>query len=197
MNYKSQNNEAETVIKYFNGRIGNLLDIGAQDGEYLSNSYDLIQLGWSASLLEPLSGTFEKIVRLHKGNDKVSAYNFGIDTSTGVKPFYASGGSVINVLDKSLLDKWGYEMEYETTAQFYTWTESGLSTNTYNFITMDCEGLDFDILTQMDLTAIGCECICVEQGNDPVNYERIKKYCADHGLTKELLYNFENVILAK
>lgn len=193
----SQTGEDLVALKYFNGGIGNLLSIGECDGKYLSNSLLLIENGWSADLLEPLLGTYIKLEKQHYNNRNVFCYSFGIDTTTGLKPFYASGGSVINVLDKSLLDKWGYPMEYETEAQFFTWQDSGLSKGTYNFITIDAEGKDWDILTQMNLTELGCECICVEQGNDPVNYERIKAYCAGHGLTKELLYNFENVILAR
>ena len=193
----SQNAEDEVVLKYFNGRTGHLLSIGECDGKYLSNSLLLIENGWCADLLEPLKGTFDKIVALHAGNPKVNVHNFGIAYESGIKPFYASGGSVINVLDKTLLDKWGYALEYETTAQFYTWKDSKLAFNRYEFITIDTEGLDWDILQQMNLASMGCECICLEQGNDQVNYRRMKEYCARFGLTKELLYNFENVILAR
>ena len=51
--YHSQNKEAQIVLNYFNGRVGNLCDIGTNDGITFSNSYDLIQTGWTATLLEP------------------------------------------------------------------------------------------------------------------------------------------------
>lgn len=200
MAYKSQNNEAEIVINYFNGRIGALLSLGENDGTNLSNSYDLIQLGWAADLFEPIKGNADKIVVTHIDNPKVNVFTHGIANKTGSFPLYVTGGSVIAVLDKKLLDEWGYEMQYEMVASFYTFPDAWyklLHKRKYNFITIDCEGLDWDILQQMDLSELGCECICLEQGNSPMNYNRMKAYCAKFGLTKQLLYNFENVIFAR
>jgi len=196
--YHSQNNEAEAVVNYFNGRIGHLLDLGANDGKYCSNSYDLIQSGWSADLFEPLIGCYDKIKILYFDDPKVTIHHHGIATKTGIVPFYASNGSVINVVDKQLLNEWGYKVEYETTASLLTWVDAQaiLSSKIFNFITIDCEGLDWDILQQMNLRELGCECICIEQGNSPENCKRMKQYCASYGLTRELLYNFENVIFA-
>lgn len=200
MNYVSQNNEAEVVINYFNGRKGNLLSLGENDGINLSNSFDLISRGWDADLFEPIKGNCDKIMKRHMDNMHVTVHNHGIANVTGWLPLYVTGGSVIAVLDKKLLEDWNYEMQYETVCSFLTFADARkylLQDKKYNFITIDCEGLDWDILQQMDLGDLGCECICVEQGNDPVNYLRIKNYCAKFGLEKELLYNFENVILAK
>lgn len=200
MTYQSQNNEAEVVINYFAGRKGRLLSLGEFDGKYLSNSYDLIQLGWGGDLFEPIEGNYAKIVDLHKGNPNVVAHNYGIANKSGWQKMYVGGGSVVAVLDRQLLEDWNYPLQYETNAEFLTFPDAIrtlLAGKKFEYITIDCEGLDWEILQQMDLGALGCECICVEQGNDPVNYERIKAYCAKFGLTKELLYNFENVILAK
>ena len=47
----SQNNEEQVILDYFGNKIGNLLDIGANDGITLSNSRKLIELGWA---LQPL-----------------------------------------------------------------------------------------------------------------------------------------------
>ncbi len=199
MTYASQNNEAEVVINYFNGKAGRLLSFGENDGLNLSNSYDLIQLGWDADLFEPIKGNADKIAKLHMDNMHVAVHNHGIATKTGWMPLYVSGGSVIAVLDEQLLKDWKYPLQYTTTCSFLTFNDAYnflLNKQKYQFITIDCEGIDWEILQQMDLNEIGCECICLEQGNDPVNYERMKAYCAKFGLTKELLYNFENVILA-
>lgn len=200
MSYTSQNNEAEVVINYFNGRIGRLLSFGENDGLNLSNSYDLIKLGWDADLFEPIKGNCDKIFKLHIDNMHVAVHNHGIATKTGWQRLHVSGGSVIAVLDKQLLKDWNYEEQYNIMCSFLTFSDAYeflLNKQKYSFITIDCEGIDWEILQQMDLNEIGCECICLEQGNDPVNYERMKAYCAKFGLTKELLYNFENVILAR
>ncbi len=200
MKYTSQNNETEVVINYFNGRAGRLLSLGENDGFNLSNSYDLIKIGWGADLFEPIKGNADKIVKHHIDNPAVRVHNHGIANETKWMPLYVTGGSVIAVLDKQLLADWNYEMQYEMVASFLTFRDAYkflLHGAKYEYITIDCEGMDWDILQQMDLGELGCECICLEQGNDPVNYNRMKEYCAKFGLTKELLYNFENVILAR
>lgn len=200
MTYKSQGDEAQVVIEYFNGRTGHLLSLGENDGQNLSNSYDLIALGWTADLFEPIKGNADKIVKTHIDNPGVVVHNHGIANQTAWLPLYVTGGSVIAVLDKQLLKDWNYDMQYEMVASFLTMRDARrylMPDKKFQFITVDCEGMDWDILQQMDLTDMGCECICLEQGNSPMNYERMKAYCARFGLTKELLYNFENVILAK
>lgn len=200
--YQSQNNETEVVVEYFKGmRGGSLLSLGENDGLNLSNSYDLINLfQWSADLFEPIKGNADKIAKLHIHDPKVRVFNHGIADKTGWLPFYVTGGSVIAVLDKQLLKDWNYEMQYEMVASFLTFADARkflLEGKKYNYITIDCEGMDWNILQQMDLNELGCECICLEQGNSPDNYQRMKEYCAGFGLTKELLYNFENVIFAR
>ncbi len=200
--YQSQNNETEVVVEYFKGmRNGTLLAFGENDGFSLSNSYDLInEVGWGADLFEPIKGNADQIVKLHVNDPKVHVHNHGIADKTGWLPFYVSGGSMIAVLDKQLLVDWKYEMQYEMVASFLTFADARellIKGKKYNYITIDCEGMDWNILQQMDLEELGCECICLEQGNSPENYQRMKEYCARFGLTKELLYNYENVILAK
>lgn len=202
MKYQSQNNETEVVVEYFKGmRGGSLLSLGENDGFSMSNSYDLInQFQWSADLFEPIKGNADKIVKLHVNDARVSVHNHGIANKTGWQPLYVTGGSVVAVLDKQLLADWKFDMQYEMVASFLTFADAReflLKGRKYNYITIDCEGLDWDILQQMDLADLGCECICLEQGNSPENYERMKGYCGRFGLTKELLYNFENVIFAK
>src|ERR1035437_2412175 len=104
--YKSQNNEAEIIINYFNGFVGNLLDIGANNGMDLSNSYDLIKLGWSAILVEPGTATFDRLQYLHKYNSNAYAYNFGIAEKTGKGTFFNASDSLLSTTKKELLTKW-------------------------------------------------------------------------------------------
>ena len=54
----SQNGEQLIIEKYFGDFKGILLDIGANDGETLSNSRSLIKKGWQAVLVEPSESAF-------------------------------------------------------------------------------------------------------------------------------------------
>lgn len=50
----------------------------------------------------------------------------------------------------------------------------------FDFITIDCEGADWDVLRQIDLTAVGCRMLCVEvNGGDD---SRFTDYAWQHGM---------------
>lgn len=193
----SQNNEAEIVINYFNGYVGNLLSLGENDGITLSNSYDLIQLGWGGDLFEPVIECYYKICNLHKEKDNVFAHPYGIANTSGKQMFYLTEDSLLASLNKDLALSWGgkHEVVY---LDFMT-VKAAINMAHYDkfdFITIDCEGEDLNILEQLNLTELGCKCLCIEHGNSVPNYNRIKEICSQHGLKKELLRNFENVIFA-
>jgi FkbM family methyltransferase len=193
----SQNNEAEVIIKYFNGKVGNLLSLGENDGMTLSNSYDLIQLGWGADLFEPVLECYAKICNLHKENQRVFAHPYGIHEKTGKQTFYLTDDTLVASLNKELAASWGgkFKMVY---LDFLSVEDMLLEcvNKKFDFITIDCEGSDLAILESLDLAKLGCECICLEHGNSEPNYNRMKEICNSFGLKKELLRNFENVIFA-
>ena len=193
----SQNNEAEIVINYFDGRVGTLLSLGENDGITLSNSYNLIKLGWSADLFEPIIECYYNICNTHKENNIVYSHPYGISNTSGKQIFYKPEDSLLASLNKELALSWGGECE-TVYLNFLSIDDMLFEcvNKTFDFITIDCEGEDMKILEQLDLTKLGCKCLCIEHGNSITNYNRVKEICAKHGLTKELLRNFENVIFA-
>src|SRR4051812_46949192 len=46
-----------------------LVDVGANDGRTVSNTYTFVRDGWTAVLLEPNPATFERLKRTHAGRD--------------------------------------------------------------------------------------------------------------------------------
>lgn len=195
--YHSQNNEAEVIDNYFQKHEGNLLSLGENDGITFSNSYDLIQKGWSATLFEPGVEAFNKICELHKDNHDVMAYNYGISDQSGTASFFVSDDSLISSLFEDNSRIWSHIPTHKDVAQFLTWDDAQKQfdlTFPFSFVTIDCEGADWSILQQMDLGQMGVECICIEYGK---KLAEIKDYCAKYGLTKQLLLNGENIILAK
>src|SRR5438552_17827841 len=60
------------------GRVGlerTVVDVGANDGFYSSNSYPFIARGWRALLIEPNPLSFGKAQRLHKKRERVALIN--------------------------------------------------------------------------------------------------------------------------
>lgn len=193
----SQNNEAEVVINYFNGYVGSLLSLGENDGKTFSNSYDLIQLGWSADLVEPIYKPYHAMKTLHESNPKVKCHNFGISSQNEVRNIFSPEDTLIASLIESEVKKWNTPYS-QVECQFYTFDRAFKKFRNlwFQFITIDCEGMDLEILKQIDLLDLGCKCICVEYSGNQENLKAIREYCALDGLKKELLLNFENVILA-
>lgn len=205
MKYHSQNNEAEFLIKYFRGYKGTLFDIGGNDGITFSNSYDLIKLDWEAHIFEP--GTiFNKLNELHKDNDLVRSNNFGLSDKQEDLTFWESEAHVPNGNDYGLVSttifeetkRWPnvkfHEKQIRLTAfnDYWEWVGKPV----VDFISLDVEGMELQILKSINLTELNCMALCIEWNGIVDVLNEAAKYCAIHKL--ELAYqNAENLIFAK
>lgn len=83
MNHYSQNDEQEFILKFFASispyLVGRFLDIGAHDGESLSNTRALALAGWSGVLVEPHPVHFHKLWQLYGGNPNKVLVNGAVD----------------------------------------------------------------------------------------------------------------------
>jgi len=206
--YKSQNNEIEVVLNYFSSKPEKktVLSIGENDGITFSNSYDLIQAGWDAHLIEPSPKAFEKLKKVHEGNDRVHLYNFGIYEKTGTFIFNESGSynnagddvALLSCLIDSEKERWENKVQFEKiNAYFVTFEDfiKGVKEPVFDFITIDAEGLDYQILNQIDLAKYNCKCLCIEHNGVNQMIENIKNYCVKYNM-KQISMNPENLIFA-
>lgn len=204
----SQNQEDLTILSYFNGKTGTLLSIGENDGSTFSNARLLIEHGFSAHLIEPGS-TFQQLEALHKGNERVNCYNFAIGSKfVDAMTFYESAAHVIGGADRGLVSS----LDFDETER---WRKSGVEFTEkqvkvvdfgkfwwlagepmFDFVSIDCEGYDFDILQQIDLDKVGCRAICVEWNGDFALKVKIEGYILPFGF-KLIERNRENLIFVK
>lgn len=80
----SQSGEDLMLAAIFGGRRGTMVDVGAHDGVYLSNSYLLELLGWNCILVEPNPQLFERIL----ANRKARAYQCAATSRDGEVAFH-------------------------------------------------------------------------------------------------------------
>ena len=198
----SQNNEEQIIVNYFKDFKGHLLDLGANDGMTFSNSLRLIELGWTADLIEASPETFKKLERLHAENDNVKCHNFAVSNVNGTVEFHESdtllGGedrSLVSTLDVREIARWGGKVKYEKIAvkskTFNNFLNSSKKSK-FDFVTIDIEGMDFIVLSQMNLTELGVKMLIIEtNGKDSIKYI---SYCNKFGLTL-LASNQENIIM--
>jgi FkbM family methyltransferase len=196
----SQNNEQDIILQYFGNRKGFFLDIGANDGQTLSNTYALQLQEWKGVLIEPSEEAFNRI----KVRYGVQKFNVAIGTEDGHCTFHEMGNhlnagdvSLLSTIKKTELKRWpGVEFKERMTE---VWTYKTLLKHSplkfFDFISIDAEGVDYEILEQIDLKYT--DMVCIEHNSNADLFQLIKEYCNNAGLYKCLLNNLENVIWAR
>lgn len=194
----SQSEEEQYIINYFNKigtKKGRLLDIGAYNPETFSNSRQLIKEGWSAILIEPSPSCFNNIETFYIGNKNVDCLNVAVGKHSGTIDFYDSAGAVATA-SKEHYDRWkNYQKDYKqievpciTFAELYK-----MFPLSFDFINIDTEGFDFDIIQQIDLNTTKTNLVCIEF---TYKGEGIYDYIKSFGF--ELIYsNGENIIMCR
>jgi len=201
MNDYSQYGEGKVINHYFKDKKGTCISLGENDGKTLSNVLGLIENGWSALLVEPSNEAFFKLSDLHNTNKKVRCFNFAIGSYDGETTFYHSGThlnsgdtSLLSTIDKNEIERWQGTCEFtETKVPLKTWNTFVKTANIkqVDFISIDCEGVDFEILQQIDFNSLNVKMVCVEYNN--VNSEMYEQHMAKYGF-KVHYKNFCNLI---
>lgn len=193
----SQSEEEQVILEYFGDRKGTVLEIGAYHPEIFSNSRALILKGWKAVLVEASPACFKTIQDFYTidGRD-VEVVNIAISDYDGILKFYDSAGAVATG-NQEHYDKWkNIQKDFkETYVQCVSWDNFYLKhPGPYEFISIDTEGMDYEILKQINLEETKTELLCIEY---TYNTKEINDYVYKNGFRKLLYQNGENVILSK
>jgi FkbM family methyltransferase len=209
--YYGQNLEDKTIHELINQKygaeyIGSILDIGANDGMTLSNSRFFYQNGWKAHLVEAGKTPFHALMSNTLTFDNVACYNVALGNENKSLTFFESS-NLLNQFDKGLVSslipeettKWrnaGITFEsYDV--QCYNWdyflTNNKLKDEKFDIISIDIEGMDYEVLSQMNLSELGCKILCVEFNG--VNKNKYVDYANKFNLHL-VNENAENLIFA-
>lgn len=205
MNF-SQNNEQEVIQDYFKNQLPKdltFLDIGANDGKTLSNTYALALSAWQGVRIEPDPIPFFKL-SCQSFSGLVENFNLAIGLKNESMPFYQSDShlsksdsGLLSTLNKSEIDRWkGTQKFEEIEVDVLTWEyflKTQTSFETFDFISIDAEGMDLDILKQMNLAELKCQLICIEWNAEIRIKHEIDKICRAVGMRK-VDQNYENLI---
>lgn len=208
--YYGQNKEDEVINNLITSRYGadfkgTFLDLGANDGITLSNSRYFIENGWSAVLIEAGKLPYQKLMTTILPN--TIPINCAIGTQNGFLTFYESKNlldandvGLVSSLVADETQRWrnagiGYS-EYKV--ECFDWEtfrdKFHLKSQNFDIISIDIEGLDYDVLIQMNLTELDCKVLCVEfNGKDMQKYV---DYAQLHGMVLHYK-NPENLIFLK
>lgn len=204
MNY-SQHSEQQVILDYFkNQNPENLcfLDVGANDGKTLSNTHALALARWFGICIEPGQKAFEKLSALYENSIEVNCFNIAITRVNGPVVLHESGS--IDSEDVGLLSsciyaetlKWKHGVEFTDSVVHGVSWDSFRETyvdSTYDFISIDCEGMDLEILFQMNLSELECKLICIEWGQNEAVKNAIHHYVSKFGM--KLIYSNETNLI--
>lgn len=202
----AQNREDEFVLNYFGSFKGCLLDIGANDGVTFSNSRLLIENGWKAYLVEPGIDAFKELHDLYNNHPSVKLYNHGIGDKIDIVKFYQSGAHIKNGNDKGLVSTSDYNETIRWRGQGVSFVESealfvpfkdiygDMIHHLFDFISIDAEGMDWQILQQINLIEVGCKCLCIEYNSKPELFKLFTEYCKGFNIG---MINAENLVFVR
>jgi hypothetical protein len=183
----SQNGEDLIIAQYFGKYKGTLLSIGENNGVHLSNAKLFIDKGWAAALVEPSPSVAADLWTLH------ILWDSGEHLKKGDR-------ALLSTLNFEETKRWASANVHfkEESVQTITFKDFMLQCrfSMFDYISIDAEGEDMNILQQIDLRGLGCKCLCIEHNSQKPIIHRIIDFCRSHGLYKELGLNAENIILA-
>jgi len=193
----SQNQEEIYILNHFKNQQGSFLDIGAYDGKDLSNTRALMELGWAGVCFEPNPDVFEKLCYNCLDFRNVYCYELAVGTIDGTFSLN-SNDTYYSTLVDSEMSRWEGKFEFKPIECEVITFDSFMTTcpiQTFDFISIDCEGIDYDILKQINLDLVECRMVCVEtNGKETQKYiDYISKF---EGF-RVVHVNAENLIMAR
>lgn len=187
----SQNNEEKVILSYFEGsNSGRFLDIGAADGVALSNTRALREKGWSGVLVEPNPHSFVGLMANYPEDD-CSLVNVAVAPEGGLQKFHLTP-DMVSTMDENHRKLWGKTVSFREAFVNILSVAELLKAfpGPYDFINIDVEGMNYEILVQLPLASLQCQLLCIEFGSQ---YEFITAMLEGKGW-KRIHENAENYI---
>lgn len=192
----TQNDEQDFITEYFKDRTGMFLDIGAADGVTFSNTRQLALNGWGGVCVEPNTDSFKALETLYM-DSYVVCINAALCDHDGEVTFYeGTTCKLLSTTDTSHIEKWnkgGYEFK-ETKVKAASVDTILKEQDRFNFISIDVEGTNLEILKLFPKDFLGAEMICIECFDK--EREQVRTYLAYNGY-KTYHETGENLIVVK
>lgn len=177
----SQNDEESIILDFFKDyEPGTLLDLGANDGKTLSNSLALIELGWKGTLVEASPSVYPRLVELHESRDYIDLINMAVGKENGFGKFFESGEllgkgdiSLVSSLKAEEKIRWsGLNTNFKEIDVEVVDFKTLLSISKYkkfDFVTIDIEGMEVDVVPQINFKELGTRIAIIEWNGKDAN----------------------------
>lgn len=190
------------LLKLFNNKTdGFFVDIGAHDGISGSNTYFLENLGWSGVCVEPLKYIYDQLIV----NRKCVCENCALWTKNGKVSFMSLSGytQMLSGIVESynprhilrIKDELNYHGGLSEIIEVPSKTfDSVVKVKNIDFLSIDTEGSELDILQTIDFDFYDIRVICVENNyGDP----KINEFLSEKNYTLIQTYNIDFIFQKK
>lgn len=169
----SQEGEDMILARVFeNKSIGFYVDIGALHPQRFSNTYYFYLRGWRGINIDATPGSMKLFDKIRSRDINVEA---GVADSFEVLPYYCFNEPALNTFDDKLAQQYeanGYKIASVNKINvmpLYEILDRYLPANqSIDFLNIDAEGFDFDILRSNDWNRFCPEIVLVEEFNLPL-----------------------------
>lgn len=131
-----------------------VVDVGANDGFYGSNSFPFVARGWRAVLIEPHPDAFALLQKRFANAARVACLNVACAESAGKRPLHLGRDPSVSTLctDPNLLSQRGGKdktilVPMETLADILSAKQVPRD---FGVLTIDTEGMDYEVLLGMN-----------------------------------------------
>jgi len=178
-------------------RFGLVVEVGANDGFFYSNSYPFISRGWSAILIEPNPAVFASLESRYSNNSKVQCFNFACGVDRSQLPLFLgkAGQSAYSTLCKENTDWYsatrGDSHVFVSVEPLTSILQAAKCPARFDILSIDTEGHDYFVLKGLDFSAFLPTVIITENEKPPFTNQANKDALLGAG-GYELLCHFQD-----
>lgn len=179
---------------------GYFVEVGAYDGEFVSNTSFLADHGWNGLYIEPIYEFYEKCLKRHEDNDVIVA-NVAIGLKEGETKIYR--GDTLTTLDKEQMLRYR-EIDWAQHISFHedicdqmrldTLMERLEVPKNFDLLVVDVEGKESEIFQTFELSEWKPKMIIVELEDEHPTFQKypdfvekvrqLRSYILDQGYTQ-------------
>jgi hypothetical protein len=162
---------------------GYFVEVGAYDGELVSNTSCLSDHGWGGLYIEPIYDQYTKCLERHSHNTNIIVKNFSIGLIEGNVDIY--DGGVLSCLDKKQVDRyskipWSNQIEFKKVICKQTRLDSLMLEvgvpNFFDLLIVDTEGSESEVFKTFDLIKWKPKMIIVELEDEHPSFSNDKEF---------------------
>lgn len=181
-NDTTQYGEFQTLWSLANRqRRGTVVEVGANDGIFCSNSYPFIELGWKGVLIEPNPLIYSRLEELHQRTDAVKMFNLACGSTEGSLPLYMGKDGQSGYATLSSEHSWWYNATRSdhkvvvSVVRLERILDEASCPEDFDILSVDTEGFDYEVLCGLNLARYRPKVIMTEDEKPPYTNMREKE----------------------